>query len=184
MGPGMLNTNIQKSHKFRFVASSAFNGTISSSMLLGAAGAICTVVNTTLALKNQAVRLKTIELWAPPASQGSASTCSVEFTGTNNPNREFSDTSVSVMKPAHLKCSPPEQSLASFWQLGPNDANMFILVCPGGTIIDVDLALIETDQESNATRTVATGVLGKTYYLALDHSVSDLLVPVSLQTTV
>ncbi len=185
MGPPQMSSNIVKKHKYRFVASSAFSGAISSLQCFGASGTIGTVLNTTVVGKNQSMRIISIELWSPPPSQGSSATCSIEWAGTNqSPTQEFSDTSISVTKPAHVFSRPPLDSLCAFWQTAPSINTMMNLVCPAGTIIDLKLALIECDGESPVTFAVSTAVLGQSYYLALDHGTSDKLVPVSLQTTV
>ncbi len=91
---------------------------------------------------------------------------------------------MSVSRPAHVKAIPPKNSLASFWQVA-GGTTLFNLVAPAGTIIDMLVDMVMVDQ-TGASSTVAgaTVTLGKVYYLALDHTTSDLLVPVSLTTTV
>jgi len=185
MGPGQLKTNIMKRHKFRFLATSLFSGVLTSSQILGTAGGVCTVANTSLALKNYSMKVDQIEIWTPPSAQGSGATCSVEWIGSNNsPNEEVSDTTVSVSKPAHLRSRPPARAIAGFWFVAATNTSVMTIVAPAGSIIDLTLSLIEFDGETPVLRTVATGVLSQVYYLALDHGTSDLLVPVSLQTTV
>jgi hypothetical protein len=99
---------------------------------------------------------------------------------------EVSDTSVSVMKPAHIVAIPPQSSLASFWQ-SPGIANnqLFNIVAPTGSIIDVHLSLILQDDDNGSaiTGTVATAVIGTTYYLAMDNVATHIYTPVSLTTT-
>jgi hypothetical protein len=187
LGPIQMRSNLQKVHKFRFVATTAFSGTITSKQMLAASGVVGSVVNTTAILKNYSVRIKEIEMWTPPASQGAAATCAIEWLGSGDnysPSIEISDTSVSVTKPAHIRSRPPVNSGAHLWANGGTTKTFCNLVCPGGTIIDLSLALVENDGEGPITTTVATAVVGASYYLALDHTVSDLLVPVSLTTTV
>lgn len=123
-------------------------------------------------------------MWSPPASQGAAITCSVEWVGANSPNREYSDTSVSVATPAHVSCPPPPMSLAAFWQTA-SSATLFSLVAPVGSIIDIHLALIlsDDDQGSNTPISVASAVLGQSYYLSLDPNATHRYTPVSLVTT-
>lgn len=130
------------------------------------------------------VKIQRIEMWSPPAAQGSAVTCSVDWVGNaNSPNREFSDTTVSVSTPAYVVTSPPPQSLASFWQTNNTNA-LATLTAPSGTIIDVVLALILNDSdEATAQNAAATVVLGNIYYLSLDLNATHRYVPVSLTTT-
>ncbi len=183
--PPQIATNLICSHRYRFAASGAYSGAITCAQVLQSLGVMGTVVNTTASLLFKCFRLKKLELWAPPPSQGSTVTISVEWLGSSNsPNREDSDTHVSVSRPAHLVCKPPPESLAKFWQVFTG-TTLFNIVAPVGTIIDMSVDMIMVDQTTaSSTVAAATVVLGKVYYLALDHGTSDLLVPVSLTTTV
>jgi hypothetical protein len=124
-------------------------------------------------------------MWCPVSAVGSTATCSVNwFSSNQSPNIEHSDTSVSSAFPAHLKSTPPPMSLASFWASVISGANLFTLVCPTGTIIDLVVdAILKDDEASSDTINVATAVIGTMYYLSLDGPASNLLVPVSLVTT-
>jgi len=155
---------------------------------MGAAGAICTTSLINVTCFSAAVKLNHIKMWSPPASQGSAVTCSVLWAGSVTPftpDKEESDTSVSVAVPAHLHARPPKNSLASFWQTVSSN-NLFTLSAPVGTVIDVNLSLILYDDDgpsaANITTTAAT--FGATYYLSLDPVATHRYVPVSLTTTV
>jgi hypothetical protein len=185
-GPPQLFSNIRLSHRYRFLTSGAFSHTVNSQDLLNCAGTIGTVVNSTVALMFESVRVRALELWAPPASQGSASTVSCEWLSANSPSIEVSDTTVSVTRNAHIRTNPPSLSLASFWQNVDTVNNLFTLVCPANTIIDVSLELVLVDRSGAAGTQVAltTVVVGHVYYLALDSSVpAHVAVPVSLNTT-
>jgi hypothetical protein len=184
-----LSSNVIKKHKFRFLASSALaNVDITTLHVLGVAGGLGTVANSTITLFNKSFKISKVEMWAPPPSQGSTATVSLEWlgSGVNSPNREVSDTSMSTAFPAHLVTKPPAQSLASFWTTvnAGSATNIFRLNCPAGTVVDLSLQLIENDQElANVTVTVVTAVLGNIYYLYLDGVTTHLLTPVSLNTT-
>jgi len=132
----------------------------------------------------QSFKIKRIEIWSAPASQGSNATCSVEWFGFgNSPNIEESDTTLSVTKNAYISCSPPKTSLAAFWQKATGTA-LFKLVCPVGSIIDLIVDTILTDDEAVTSASVVTGVLGTVYYLYLDNVTGTLsLQPVSLVST-
>jgi len=180
-----LRTNVIKRHRFRFVAASAVSVSgITSAMLLGTAGTICIVTNSTVANIAKSVKIQSIEVWAPTATSTTATTCAVEWSGSvNSPNMEVSDTSINVSRPAHIKTSPPPQSTSSFWQVTGSSA-LFNLTCPAGSIVDVTLHLIENDQPTvSGVDTVATGVLGEMYYLPLDGTATHLLLPISLNST-
>jgi hypothetical protein len=125
-------------------------------------------------------------MWSPPPSQGSFATCSVEWSGQAAASTlEVSDTSVSPTFPAHLNTTPPRNSLASFWQTaGAAVDQLFTIVAPAGSIVDVHLSLILSDDDATAvTLAIATGVLGNQYYLALDCTAGHNFPPVSLTTT-
>lgn len=179
-------SNVILNHKFRYQSNAAFSGGITVAKMLSALGVCCTVTNTTAALLFRSFKIASIELWSPPASQGAGATCSVEWLGTtNSPSREYADTTLSVSKNAHVKCSPPKNSLSSFWQNGQSTTVLFSLNVPINTVIDLVVTYIENDDDAAVgTVAIATGVLGNTYYLALDHTTSDILVPVRLTTTV
>jgi hypothetical protein len=158
---------------------------VTPTSLLGAAGGIVAVANTTLTTIHSSVKVNQIDIWTPPASQGASATCSVNWVGYNNsPDREYSDTSVSVATPAHVTCSPPQQSLASFWQAA-SATNLFVVTAPTGSIIDVHLSLIFADGADQAGTgiSIATGVLGSNLYLSLDPNATHRYTPVSLTTT-
>lgn len=181
--PPQIKSNVELRHRYRFTSTSGTATSIIPNSILCAAGTICTIGNTSVTSIFGAVKLNRIEIWSPPATQGSTVTCSVDFVGNaNSPNREYSDTSISVATPAHVNCSPPPQSLASFWQTG--STALCTITAPTGSIIDVVLSLILQDDDITvATSGVATGVLGTVYYLSLDSNSTHRYVPVSLTTT-
>ncbi len=183
-GPSQLKANVELRHRFRFVSTSGTATGLTGNSILGAAGAIGTATNSTVQTISNSFKINQISIWSPPASQGSNVTCSVDWTGFNNtPNREFSDTSVSVATPAYLVCSPPPQSLASFWQLS-GTTQLCSIVAPTGSIIDVQLSLILADgSDAGVTVAVATAVIGTMYYLSLDPAAQHRFTPVSLTTT-
>jgi hypothetical protein len=144
---------------------------------------MCIVANSIVTNLNNSIKVNQLEMWSPPASQGANVTCSVDWEGFNNsPNREFSDTSVSVATPAYVKCPPPPMSLASFWQLS-SGSTLFTLTAPTGTIIDVHVSLILMDGESPVDTAVTSGAQGIVYFLSLDPNVTHRYTPVSLTTT-
>jgi hypothetical protein len=183
--PPQLNSNVILNHRYRFTSATATVIPITPSLLLTAAGSVCTVANTTVTSFFGSVKVNSIEIWAPPASQGSTSTCSVEWNVVNSSQstKEVSDTSNSVSFPAHIRCVPPAKSLASFWQTQSSTA-YFQIVAPSGSIIDLNLSLTMYDDDagtSQATRAVGAGSLGLVYYMSL--GAAGVYPPVSLTTT-
>jgi len=183
MHPSQLRTNVVVKHRFRFTSTSATARTITDTNLLGIGGAVCSVANTTLNMINSTTKLHSVEVWAPPASQGAASTCSVEWVGQNfAPNIEVSDTSNSVAEPAHVRAKPPPGSQASLW-LPPVGNQIMIVIAPIGSIIDLVCShTMQDDGIAGTAATVATGSLGAMYFMYLDGA-THTYVPTSLTST-
>jgi hypothetical protein len=181
-GPIQIRSNVELRHRYRFVSTNAASTPVTPNSLMGCAGTVCTVTNSTVTSIFGSVKVNLVEMWSPPASQGSSTTCSVDWIGSSyQPNREYSDTSVSVATPAHVISSPPPMSIASFWQTSSTNT-LFNLIAPAGTIIDVHLSLIlNDDDESLVTVAVTTATLGNIYYMSLDPN--KRFTPVSLTTT-
>jgi len=184
MGPPQFKSNVELSHKYRFMSTNGAATVVTGTSLLCAAGGVVTVLNTTFKSFFASVKVKRVTLWAPPASQGAAVTTSIEWIGqANSPNREISDTTVSVSRNAYVTSAPPPQSLASFWQNSAS-GGLFTLTAPANTVIDVDVQLILNDDDvAAATSAVAAGALGGYYYLSLDPNATHYYTPVSLVTT-
>jgi hypothetical protein len=187
--PPQIKSNIIVRHVYRFVSQDNAIATptaLTPTSLLCAAGTFGITTNTTVRSMFQSVRVNKISAWAPSPFQGTAATVSVEWVGSISSqlsNLEISDTSNSVSTPAIIHAVPPHNSLASFWQQPSNDT-LCTMNAPSGTIIDIDLSLIlQDDDTSFADTTVATAVVGDTYYLSLDPNATHLYTPVSLRTT-
>jgi len=185
VAPPQFLSNVSFGHTYRFTSTNATATALTGTSILCAAGSMGTVVNTTVTSFFLSFKIKKIEIWTPPASQGAAATCSVDWTGSENfsATREVSDTTVSVDRPAYVSTRPPAQSAAAFWQ-GPGTATLCTLIAPTGSIVDIQLALILSDGDvAAATTAVATCSVGGTYYLSLDPNATHRYVPVSLATT-
>jgi hypothetical protein len=185
MGPMQFESNVRIHHRFRYVAQGALATVgITDTNCVSSQGAICTVAALTVTPWVLSTRIKRVDMWAAPAAQGQSATCSIEWFGFNNsPNIQESDTTLSVGKNAYLSSSPPDTSLASFWQKATG-TQLFSLTCPSGTIIDIIYdSIIGDDETSDDINVAGAVVLGEIYYLALDHNNGDMLKPVSLTTT-
>ncbi len=181
--PPQISTNISFRHKYRFVSTNGALQTIGSNDLCAVAGGVCTVANNTLSLIAAAVKLHRVQVWTPPATQGSSATCSLNWKSTSfSPNLEVSDSTMSVTTPAYISAVPPAGSQASFWAVSGSGQDLFDLVAPSGSIIDVDLTVVLNDGVAGASYTVAAATLGVLYFLPLDGG-SDVYTPVSLSTT-
>jgi hypothetical protein len=185
--PPQIRSNIIYNHTFRFAATAGATAQVTVLDALGAAGGICFVVNSQLALFAQSVKINSVSIWSPPPSQGAVSTCSVEWASTaaqsiGYGNQETSDTSNSVASPAVVFTRPPRNSLASFWQSAASTV-LFTCVTPAGSIVDFSASFILCDVNTPEDQGVAVAALGSIYYLALDGPTTNNLVPVSMVTT-
>jgi len=181
MGPAPIRANLEMKHHYRFTSSAATLTSITDTLLLTAAG-VMAVSATAANSIHRTVKVNRIEVWTPPAAQGSAATCSVAFPAPNNsPAREYSDTTISTAEPAHVIAVPPPQSLCSFWQSGTG-VTMFNLVAPAGSIIDVWLSLVIGDATLGAAAVLVGATTGVMYYCSLDSATAagSIYTPVGL----
>jgi hypothetical protein len=168
--PPPIRANIEVTHVYRFKAVASFLSTsITDANLLLAAGVA--QATTTLAYPVfQTMKVKRVEIWSPVASQGTGTTCSVEWPAFNqSQEREVSDTTVSPTYPAHVSCVPPKMSLAGFWNDASAGNNLFAISGPAGSVIDVTVSLTMNDGDPVGT-TVTTGIntVGEINYTGLD----------------
>jgi len=186
--PPQIASNVAFGHTYRFLSTSATATGVTVGSLFGAAGTVCNAANSQVVSFIGAMRVTRVRMWTPPAAQGSAATCSIDWVGAvNSSNREVSDTTVSTAMPAHVDSVPPSRSLAEFWSNGSNAAaTLFTLIAPVGTVIDVTMSLILYDEDANDAQvgiSITTGTLGLVYYLSLDPNATHRYTPVSLTTT-
>jgi len=192
--PPQLISNITWSHTFRFLSTAAFNGTLTDYSLIGIVGAMGIVAGAPatgrVSCIASAFKINYVEMWGMTGANGT--TLSIDWIGgLNSPNKEFSDTTLSNAFPSHIRCKPPPLSLGSFWTRpitgGPN-VNMFNLICPNATVIDINVTVIlhDTGTVPIAFATaVTTIVLGVMYYGYLDQTsgtTAGVLAPVSLNS--
>jgi hypothetical protein len=185
--PPQLSSNVVVNHTYRFTSSSGNTTFVTPVSMLCAAGSFTSVLNTSVVSIFGALKVKRVTVWAPPASQGAVSTCSIDWAGSGAASQgslEVSDTTNSVSTPAKISSAPPRGSLADFWQNAAQTNSLFGLTAPVGSIIDVQLSLIFQDADNApATTTVATAAIGVNYFLSLDPNATHRYVPVSLSTT-
>jgi len=182
--PQFVNT-VQIRKTYRYTSTSGASTTIVDADIVSCSGAMGTVTNSKVNLTGYTAKLHKISVWTPPASQGAAATCSVQWYNSTGADLgpEVSDTSNSVTMPAKLSARPPRGSLASFW-LGTAGTPILVLVCPAGSIIDID-ATVQLATVATVQVTVGTAVVGTPYWLALDQvgASTQHYVPVGLPTT-
>lgn len=183
----MLDAAVATTHRFRFQSNAALtNVVIGSSNLLGLLKMAATST-TAYALFN-AVRIKRVSVWAPPASDLVPVTASLEYsigTGAGNIGnrpRVYSDTSVGSTRVAAVSAAPDKQSAAAMWQLRSSSLTtngaVFTLNGPLNTIVDVELDAVLQNGETAPGATGATGATaGLIYADYLDNG--GLLTPLS-----
>jgi hypothetical protein len=184
--PPQLSSNVIVNHTFRFLSTTANPKAITANTLLGVCGGIGVVANSTIETIASSVKLNSITIWSPPVSQGAVATCSIEWAGNAfAPDKEVSDSTISVATPARIFSRPPHMSTASFWQTS-STTTLATLIAPVGSIIDANISFVMAD--GNSTGLTITGfasvILGQQYYLYLDGNASHLYQPVSMTSTV
>jgi len=135
---------------------------------------------------HHAVRIRRIRVWAATTASGTVATITINFTGSNwAPNEEFIDSTMNVSELAYLDVKPPKNSLAAFWRDFGNSADpLFIITCPAGTIMDLDLDTVPSDNDPSVNTlglNSAAATLGTIYYLNLAGSASSFS-PMQLQS--
>jgi len=118
----------------------------------------------------QQVRIRAVELWAVPVV-GNATSVQVEFTdqtlGAVGDARVHSDTSMGI-QPAHVRARPQARSGTALFQASnPNSA--FVLTCPSGTVIDVELSFRGLPHLAKLAQNVGVAATtGAWYFRGLD----------------
>ncbi len=182
--PPQIPSNLRYKHHFRYRATAAGDIQPTNTQALASFGSMCTVVNSTLQSIHSSFKISKIQCWFVAATAGTPVTCSVEWIGQQNyPSVEMSETSVSPSVYSCLTTRPPPNSLASFWQLPSNTITIGRIIFPAGALLDIWVELIVRDDETAAATTVGSATLGSMYWPALDGAVSNVMRPVSLQTT-
>jgi hypothetical protein len=117
-----------------------------------------------------AVRIRKVRVWAVPVI-GNAATVEVQFSGQTAGSagnwKVVTDTSMGI-EPAYVSASPGARSLASLFQQS-GAAIAFALVCPSGSVVDVDLSFKNDPGLSVAAQNPAVGATaGALFYRGLD----------------
>lgn len=134
------------------------------------------------------VKVHSIEMWGPMASDLVPVSVSIEWTGAvvgmMGKSVRHSDTSMGSAEPAHVRSAPPAKSQASMWLSTLNANGVCTLVYPANTIVDVVYSLVLRDDAvaTAVTGAVAGATAGAIYIRALNSPTSTNLVPVSNPT--
>ncbi len=137
----------------------------------------------------KAFKLRKIEAWSPPASDGAATVLAVEDAATGlgfaAPSRRIEDVTMGQNRPAHVMWKPQADSLLSKWlDASGSIGNLVELTGPTGTTFDVHLSWVLQDGETPTAvvAAVAGATAGQLYIRSLNSSGSNNIVPVSFST--
>jgi hypothetical protein len=198
--PGQWTPTIKKVIKMRYLSNAAATSKWVTDQDLMDSKVVATGVATMYRILN-AIRLKSVEVWAANVSASTARTIAVEFT-TNNAvgfgenSMIFSDTALGVSDIAHVKCKPPKDSYAAQWHsnssANPN-YELFNVTCPTASIIDVEYEASFIDDEPQSTvytAPVAVLTVGTLYTRSLDASnagglpAANTFIPIMVNTII
>jgi len=184
--PPRIDATVVVRHRFRFNVTSASAVSVTNATLLGALGGICTVANTTVKGWVGSYRLRSVTVW-PGALTTSQTSAQLQWgAGTSSQARDQSmieSIPEGVTSTSGLVFVPPPEALASMWVLSNASMTVFTAVCPVGSILDLSVEMTLSNVASGVSSTVAAGVLGTAYYLALDGPSGNLYKPIGVPTT-
>ncbi len=168
----------QLRHVFRFTASTAGTYTITKGNLLNLLQVATGASASTRLI--YALKLGSVECWAPTNSSFSSQTVAVEWNGSEySPSSILSDTSMNL-RPAHVFGKPPKNSSISLWisTLSDGAIPFFSITVPQYAVIDVRVTCMLYDDETpTAGDSPSMATTGKLYYNYLDGRTSGKLVP-------
>jgi hypothetical protein len=130
----------------------------------------------------EAIRLKSIEIWASTATLGATTTASVEWFSENGPTVIHSDTSVGTAVSLYVRAQPPPRSLAGYWSLSGSGEStaLFTIVAPANAVVDITYEAVLLDGEAaTLVTTTNNGSQGQLYMAYLAGPTTTTFVPVS-----
>jgi hypothetical protein len=176
-----MSPRVRVTKKFRIAAMADQNGVgYTVNQLLGLCGCIATSATTASPIAS-AVKIESVELWGAPSTNAVASRVSLTWNayGETGLPSEVSDTTLTTARPAHVRASPPAQSLASFWHVEPVvSQNLFTYYLPQGGIMDIVVSFQLKDVEVNSAIAGSALSTGSLYHY---NPVSTMVI-VSLQS--
>ncbi len=152
---------------FRYRANAAISTTITSdtfALRLLAVGSGATQTSSIV----QNLRLRSVEVWAPPDPTTFAATTSVEFSdgaAVGTASQIFTDTALGSSQLAHVRCVPRPGSAASLWSDGTGITTWGVrIVLPINSIVDFTFEVVfKDDGNAGGVVTVAAATLGVLY---------------------
>jgi hypothetical protein len=187
--PPSLECVVTKTHTFRYLCeiSGVLNISVTDRYIRGACGGVCTVANTTFQSWAGSIRIHSLTLWLPASTSAAQavdmywSSAGTEFIKDSEVIRVIPE-GITVTGP--MRFTPPRNTLAGDWISDAGSATiLFGLSVPNGTVVDFHVSFTLANNLTAVTSSIAAGVLGTVYYLALDGSSSNHLVPQGVPTT-
>jgi len=180
--PQPVSATVQVDKVIRFKAATAMSAAaVATSDLLDL---FCVATGATTAYQlPTAVKLRRIEMWAPPASDSSSVVLSIEdlttASGVGGPSRIKEDVSMGSTRPSHVTWRPAPGSFQAMWGTNASDNGLVEITGPAGTVIDVHLSWILQDGEAPQTVSgaVSGATTGKVYIRSLNSSSSTTQIP-------
>ena len=172
-------------HTYRFLAATGTSArNVTAKTLLGVAGAVVSVANTTANYIATSAKLHRVTIYPGLSSTGAVSPSvtwgsTISFQKDSEINRSMPQ---GVTVGGAVSFRPPPEMGARFWFSSSSNVVMLV-TCPSGSIIDVDLTVTLTNTYGQDNATIATGTLGVLYYLPLDGTTSHEMVAVGLPGT-
>ncbi len=170
--PSSFKSNVELKHHFRFQTSAAVSTGITRANLLSLLATGTTTQQ--VARLMSGVKLNRVEVFGVSgggSNDYAAATVSLEWLSNLGPTSETSDTG-NALNPPHIVCTPPPQSLASFWSItGQNESEILMnITAPTGAVIDVWVSSVLFDGETPVliATTAALYTVGQLYAGYLD----------------
>jgi len=186
--PPPIDTVSQGHSILRFTATSAAAAvSISIGNVLAAIGGIGTIANSTIESVASSFKLHRVTIWPAVVAAGSSQQAEVVWTNSGNYTRDESK-SVAIPSgtamPDVVVNRPPKDALAAAWQVSiAGTTAMFLLTCPAGSIIDVDVSwTLSNNFAGNTQAGYAAVTQGSAYYARLD-GVGGKFLPLGVPTT-
>jgi len=186
--PPQLTTSMTVSQAVRY--STASNVGLINITRAQLVNTIVTASSATVACSQlSAVRVRRIRIWGPTAAAGASASVVFTWLSAWSPAKVIQDMGLGADRGARIDTKPPPKSLAGEWSMaGTNSTEeVFQLVCPAGTIIDIEYVMrlqnVEYGPGLPATVTVSGATTGYMYVTPLDFTAqgaSATLLPLGL----
>jgi len=172
--------------KLRFQASASGSALPISVQAIGDLWCVATTATSAFQIADF-IRIKKVEMWAPPTSSLAPVTVTIDWSGSNSAglfgkSNRVSDTSMGSTEPAHILSRPPSGSQISQYLSAGTAATAFQLTFPSGTLIDFSYDLVARDNgQSIAVGGPVVGAFaGANFVRPLDSTLgTPVLIPVA-----